>query len=179
MLDGVSNAKTHHELTWLDRIDVAGWLLLLVGLTIAAIVVAMPAWLDVLDLRAQHATLKSQADLIDRQCEDHRAFRESLSQNDPVLLRRLAWHHLALKPGNVLALDSTPEQAQQLSADQWRHPASMLSRPPAIPHPIPRSAHAQTRLARLVTGSSRPWVMALGLWLTFCGLFLRPGSSEA
>lgn len=160
----------------LDRSGVAGWLLLALGLGIVGATALLPPYLDLERTRAQEVVLHRRHRLLEVQHQNHRSFIRAVRNNDPLLMRRLAWHHLHVKPSGA---DPVGEWA--VGSDD---PAPPIRRwvapdlPPIDPAVIDRSL-PQTRLVRLLTGQTRPWVLAFGGWLILMGLMINPTPPSA
>ena len=174
-------APKTYQLGLLDRMDAGGWLLLLAGVAVVTLVVLMPARLDVEDLEAQRDTLATQLSLLEARHADHLAFQEAVESGDPILLRRLGWHHLHLVPtkGPQQTSNVVAQQIAQAAPDQWQRPSRIVQRLPEIPKLVPRAEAATSRLSRLVTGRPRPWVLGLGIWLILMGVAMNPGAHAA
>lgn len=97
----------------------AGWLLLILGVCLLGAVVLMPVWIKAGDLTRQTNVLQVQAEHLSSQQSAYERFYEALLQRDPVLLRRLAYHHLGLKPAGATLLGGISRGViQASSADQ-------------------------------------------------------------
>lgn len=158
----------------LDRLDAGGWLLLLLGAAIVAAAVLAPAWLDVQRVAAQHARLHRHAQRLRIQQRNYGDFVRAIQRGDPMLIRRLAWDQLNLKPVGARVLRPAGLNPVDRSAtiDRWVQPDLPPLRRPAEGLAVP-----ETRLTRLLTGEPRPWVIAFGGWLMLTGLMLTPPRS--
>ncbi|MHC4997188.1 MAG: hypothetical protein ACYTGQ_19290 [Planctomycetota bacterium] len=155
----------------LDRVDAAGWLLLVCGVAVIAITVLIPPWLSEKQLESQAQALYRQACLDEILLTNSQAFVRALERGDPLLMQRLAYHHLNLKPiGAEVIFDSALQTDQPVpSMDQWVRPTLAPIHVNAEKYTLP-----DTRLVRLITGASRPWVLAMGGWLVLMGLLMNP-----
>lgn len=154
----------------LDAIDLGGWLCVSCGVTILAVTVLAPAWLDVRQLRYERSILTRQAALLEARERNYETFVIAVERNDPMLLQRLAWRHLRLKPADAdLPHPATRIQIDNADLDEWMRPTASQAIPIAAVQPLPN-----TKLVRLVLGPSRPWVLAFGGWLILIGLLITP-----
>lgn len=166
----------------LDALDLGGWLCVVSGMLIVAVTVLAPAWLDVRELRHEQAILRRHAAMLEARRQNYEAFVEAVERDDPMLLTRLAWHHLRLKPADAQVVEvantGTPlgrsevkrqEEVRGTRLDDWMRPTA--SQLPAVEpiKPLP-----DAKLVRLVLGPPRPWVLALGAWVMLIGLLVTP-----
>ena len=89
----------------IERIDLAGWLLLFAGAATVAVTTLTPVAMDVASIRAQRDVLVAEADRLDAELANYRAFTRAVRGGDALLLQRLAWHDLHLKPTGARVLD--------------------------------------------------------------------------
>jgi len=159
----------------LDRYDVGGWLMLVSGFVIIAVTALAPAWRDVSSLEVQRRQLHRQVALLQIQEQNYHAFVRAVDRNDPLLLKRLAWDQLRQRPvGGRLLMRTTMTGPAAPSIDRWVQPAAMplnTSRADAM-------LAADSKLMRLISGPSRPWVVAFGGWLLLMGLLLNPQHAD-
>lgn len=153
----------------LDRIDLAGWTLTLSGIVVVAVTVLTPAYLEVRAMEVQRAVLRHAEQRTEAHYQNYVAFHEALQNNDPLLLERLAWHHLRMRPEGSETVETVIENPWLVpSVDQWvAPPAVELETPEALELP-------DSTLVRLITGDARPWVLAFGAWLILMGLMINP-----
>jgi hypothetical protein len=158
----------------LDALDLGGWLCVVSGMAIVSVTVLAPAWLDVRELRYEQAILRRQAALLDARRQNYEGFVQAIERDDPMLLTRLAWHHLRLSwlEPQVVEVGQAVD-GQTLRVDEWMRPTA--SQLPAVEplDPLPES-----RLVRLVLGPPRPWVLAMGGWLILVGLLVTPRRAQ-
>jgi len=83
---------------------VHGWVFLLSGLSLVAMGMLVPAWIEVRDLAWQRDVMRAQAGSLIKQEEGYSQFHAALATDDPILLERLAFHNLRLKPIGSIAL---------------------------------------------------------------------------
>ena len=164
----------------LDRSGLAGWLLLLCGFAIVAVTLLAPAWLDTQRLQAQVSVLERQHQLLEMRHQNYRAFVRAVERSDPMIIQRLAYHHLNLRPAGAKPLNNDSfGEAREAAAgspplDQWMRPTLA-----ALPPQTVAIAYPDTRLVRLVTGATRPWTLAFGGWVMLMGLLLNPQAQES
>lgn len=172
-----------------------GWIFLLAGISLIGMTVLTPPWLDCDQLRQQERVMRIQADCLARQELAYRRFCDALGSDDPVLLQRLAFHQLGLKPGGTEVL-MTPTQRR--ASDPWPPVGAITVAHTATdgthsqPHlpatasqtfeswlhtPLPRvgvnwatAVWVKSRLARLATGHSRLAMMGAGVLCLAGGL---------
>lgn len=168
---------------------VPGWMFLLGGMALIGLTVLVKPWVQCDQLRRQHDLMQAQAHSLGRQQEAYQRFYSMLQSRDPVLLQRLAYHYLSLKPVGVVVLNGFadgPGSATPGGSADWDGPVlrfgfgpepsdtveSWLHRP--VPDALPSLPETQTRLVRLTSGSQRFVVIGAGL-LCLAGAFLSCG----
>lgn len=155
----------------IERADLGGWLPLLGGLGLIALTVLAPAYRDVQQARTQRARLNLEAVAHVEQLRRYEELIASVRRDDPIILQRLAWHELRLKPVGAEVLGGRPADRRPRAAyDQWVQPhrAAIASEPPLLP--------PDSLADRLVNGPRRPVLLVIGAALIGYGLFtsLRP-----
>ncbi len=167
-----SAGRTLGEL--LDAWDVGGWLLLITGLSIVSVAAVIPATLDVERWETQRAALQQRLDRMEQRTRNYRGLIDALERGDPLLLRRLGWHYLRLKPKGTRPVDLSDSGSgeEMVRLRRWVAPSPPRRR--ITPPPRPES-----QLVKLVTGEQRPWALALGGWLMLCGLLVGPTRKHA
>ena len=157
----------------LDALDLGGWICVACGVTIVGVTVLGPAWMDVRELRHENAVLRRQAALLDARRQNYEGFVQAVEEDDPLLLTRVAWHHLQLKPAGAQVAEavnvSAGPETGGLRLDRWMRPVAVQLPPTEPVEPL-----ADARLTRLIFGPSRPWVLAFGGWVLMVGLLLNP-----
>jgi hypothetical protein len=140
-----------------------GWLFLTAGLALVSLTVLMPARQDLVQLKGKLKLMQTQADHMGTQESAYQRFHLALRTDDPILLSRLAYHQLHLKPAGSDLLEDQADQAATI--------ASLLHTPmPA--HQAASSAKPQSRLVRLTCGPQRLGVLAVGILCICAGLML-------
>jgi hypothetical protein len=170
----------------------AGWLPVLGGMTLLAMVLITPSWMGWRELLWQRDMLRLQAESLAEQRVTYETFNEALVADDPVLLERLAFTHLRYKPtGKRLLEGVSPENGADVVSvwasegelvegrsglsgtvgggeiiEHWlASPQPMVGRDIAPLRPI------NTRLTRLTSGPSRYVLMAVALICLLAGLW--------
>lgn len=154
--------KHHHHVQHLLA-HLPGWLFLAAGLGIVSLTVLMPARQDLVQLKDKLNLMQNQARQMGLQESAYQRFHLALRTDDPIVLRRMAYHQLHLKPAGS---DSFEDPAR-VSATI----ASLLNTPmPA--HQLPQVGRRQSRLVRLTCGPQRLGVLAAGILCICAGLML-------
>lgn len=168
-----------------------GWMLLVAGMVLLGSGLVVQTWSQCRELDWYHRLMLIQERQLTRQEEKYRGFHDALASADPVLIERLAYHVLHLKPvgaaiiptpapspfayparRSVTAVGTQPQPPQQASSiEDWLNvpiPQLNVDYPP--PQPV-RSA-----LVRMSTGTKRLGVILVG---AICiGLGLLPASAS-
>jgi len=157
---------------------VPGWMFLLSGVALIGLTVLVKPWMQCDQLRRQHDLMQVQAHNLGCQQEAYQRFYSMLQSRDPVLLQRLAYHYLNLKPVGVAVLHGFadgPSSAMPRGLADWDGPASRFVSGPEpsdtveswlyrpVPDALPSLPEAQTRLVRLTSGWQRFVVIGAGL----------------
>lgn len=136
------------------------WMFLASGLALLSLALVTPNWLACGELAKQRDLMRLQAERLSDQKARYQEFYDSLAVDDPVLLERLAFTQLGLKPVGKQVLDQPEFQgldeteaqrraelvATSASIDKW------LLEP--LPEPgidTPAYGHVDSRLVRLTT----------------------------
>src|SRR5688572_27063739 len=82
-----------------------GYLLIFSGMALLAMALMVPAWMESRELAWQVSLMELQAKRLADQENSYREFNTALAEDDPVLLERLAFYHLRLKPAGSTPLD--------------------------------------------------------------------------
>ncbi len=173
----------------------ASWLPVVGGMTLLGMVLITPQWLDWRELAWQRDVLQLQADRLQSQRERYTRFYEALSADDPVLLERLAFTQLRLKPVGKRVMPDlfvggpTPNQPEISPASsgirqQTASPAresevieAWLATPqPIVGQDIRPLAPMNTRLTRLTQGPARYVLLTVAILCLTAGLL--PHDSE-
>ncbi len=94
----------HHGYAALWEIPM--WVFLWIGLAVVAAVMLVGPYLEVRQMRWQREYIQMQSSRLAQQRDDYQRMLVSLEQHDPVLLQRLAFHYLHLKPKGVQLVGS-------------------------------------------------------------------------
>ncbi|MCC7191953.1 MAG: hypothetical protein IT444_04130 [Phycisphaeraceae bacterium] len=169
---------------WFDRLlaPVPGLLLISAGMLMVGAAVLMPSWLETRELTWKRELMKMQSEKLEQQANNYRDFNKALATDDPVLLERLAFYHLHLKPVGATPLVSQPRATnasirgrQTTAVPVWQAKIptieQMLHQP--LPQPgvnTPVYQPIKTRLVTLTTGPMRFVVILAGLACLGAGL---------
>jgi len=169
-----------------------GWSSLVIGCALIAIVVLVPPWLELHYAQWEKGWIEACARTQQDQVEAYEQFASALASNDPILLQRLAHHHLRLKPTNtdlvdltegeqpILFHDTSGSASTSTSADaskaplieQWLHKSY-----PVIGQDYANYEAPDHMVIRLSTGPKRLILLALGGLFLLCGIIL-PGPAQ-
>jgi hypothetical protein len=160
-----------------------GWLFLLTGLTLIALAVLTPAWLACREARHRHAVIEARAEAVARETDRYRQFHTALKARDPLLLERLAYAQLRMKPADARLARPVPgggeATARQPAAPAMIPIADWLDVPtPRVGEQLDPYEPMNTRLTRLATGTSRWAMLAAGLCCAAGGLLAGAGRSD-
>jgi len=176
----------------------ASWLPVVGGMTLLGMVLITPQWLDWRELAWQRDVLEFQAERLQTQRERYTRFYEALSADDPVLLERLAFTQLRLKPigkrvmpdlfvdgptPNRPAISNASSVIRQHPAEPFNPPreaeaieAWLASPQPIVGRDIPTLAPMNTRLTRLTQGPAKYVLLMVAILCLTAGLL--PHDSE-
>jgi hypothetical protein len=180
--------------TTIDRLlgTLPDWMFLAAGLTLLSLALVTPNWLSCEALARQRDLMRLQAERLRDQRERYETFFQALVDHDPIVLERLAFTQLGLKPVGKQVLSGNPSgtggdtesrrQAELLatsaSVDQW------LIEP--LPQPgvdVPLYQPSDTRLIRLTANPMlRAGLFAAAIACLAAGLWPsapRPGDDES
>jgi hypothetical protein len=145
--------------------DVTGWVLLAAGLLMAAVAMVTPAWLEANHLRAQVRIMDDQMSRMQTEQASYEQYVAALNQGDPLILQRLAWGELNLKPAGaqILAQPSNVGPASTARFESWL--SGELQPTDAPPSMIP-----DTMLVHWTSGSHRLWLGGAAAMLIAWGL---------
>lgn len=181
---------------FIERIvaPIPGWLLLLAGLALIALAVLVPTWAESRAMQWQLSLVREQAKRMEEQQKSYTDFDSALAADDPVLVERLAFFHLRLKPANAEPLFSpwnatlppktngtTPKPAngmRSIGAPAGNVPSveQLLYKPMPTPGvDFPEYQPVETRLTRLTTKPvTRVLMLAAGICCVVGGLLMNP-----
>jgi hypothetical protein len=164
----------------MERADAGGWMMMLAGVAILAITILAAPLIELRAMQHQHDMLAEKAQTLQRQHDSYTQIVEGLDATspDPLLVQRLAWFELHLKPVGTHPLgDRLPGDPDHGAHFERWESLSAARTPAAVGPDIP-----QSRLVRLTTGRKRPLVLVLGTVLIGMGMItsLRrtPGQSR-
>ena len=184
----------HRQPTKADSVvgGLLSWVFVTVGVGAIAAATLIPAYLDTLDTREQRKLIEIKAQQLREERDRYNDFYLALQANDPILLERLAFTQLRLKPVGTDTADLGPIDAAAVIdspdpdtihqvAMQWRSSQSVeywLSRPD-LKRQAQMTVEIQrprdTRLIRTATGEYRPFVAGFGALVLLLGVWPRRG----
>lgn len=182
-----------------------GWMLLLGGVAMVAMITLVPPWLECrrLDWQAQVMALQTQQ--LTGQQIAYEQFLTALREDDPVVVERMAYYHLRLKPVGTSTLDEL-QQMQTTQAAVYNqlagHSYGMVNGAAVLPlnkvwstlptiedllaKPLyrpsqycPAGVVPDSRMVRLVSGPARHLMLGFGVLCLFFGLLPASAGSIA
>lgn len=164
---------------WIDALP--GWIFFLGGLILLAMAILMPVLGDLREMDGRLELMRSQAERMARQEESYQNFLAAVENDDPVLLERLAYYQLHLKPAGSIVLASlgTADPA-------WMSRLSMPTIEALLHEPLPDAKAAMrqirvpnSRLVRLTSGPQQIVLASAALICLGLGLILPLGEAQA
>lgn len=161
-----------------------GYLSVLAGVAVLAAMVLVPAHLELERTKWRRDVMAAQASHLAELAERYRSLNRALAREDPVLLERLAYAQLRLRPVSKRAIPSAspPVGAIGAAAARLDDPTDIhawLRRPlPEVGRELTPHRPVRTRLARLAEGRSRVGLVIAGGVLVFGGLLWSPTRSS-
>ncbi|MEX0653341.1 MAG: hypothetical protein WD534_01245 [Phycisphaeraceae bacterium] len=165
-----------------------GWLFLIGALTLLALMLLTPAWLHGREMAWKQQFMQAQLEHLEAQQQRYQQFHAALQSHDPVLLERLAFTHLRLKPADKQLLDpagstamvATPSGPAGSATPGDRLPSAAveawLAEPmPVVGEDVPAPHRLETRLTRLVQGRSRLGIIVAAMLCLLGSLWYGPG----
>ncbi len=155
-------------------IQTPSWVLLLAGIATVAATLLVGPYLENRQLAWQRDVILQRAAVGDSQRQAYDRMLAALASDDPILLQRLAYHYLRLKPaGSHLLTQRDVSQSHAIAPvgervttiETWM----LQGMPPQPAPPLPQSG-LDERLVRLSTGPLRPMVAAAGALAIALGL---------
>lgn len=154
-----------------------GWMFFIAGLVLIGMTVLIPLQSNLALMQWRRDVMQKQARHLDRQVSSYADFHSALTGEDPILLQRLAYHQLNLKPAGTdpLVPLSGPGGAAARGTGRYRSPSieAMLYEP--LPDKGQPPSPPNTRLYRLAQGPKRVAILAIGLVFVYVGLMLPIG----
>ncbi len=158
------------------------WVMLLAGIVTVAATLLVGPYLENRQLDWQRQVIQQRATVHDSQRQAYDRMLVALKSDDPILLQRLAYHYLRLKPTGARLLTPTnpttnlraattpsptlaPLGERVTTIETWM--AQGMPPPPVLPAP---QTTLDARLVRLTTGPLRPMVAAAGALAIALGL---------
>lgn len=176
---------------WLRAAEHApGFLAVVAGVAVLSAMVLVPAHRERERVEWRRDVMAAQADHLAALAERYDAFLHALAAGEPVLLERLAYSQLKLRPTGKSPMprgyDKRPGGAERYAVDpgfsRLDDPANLhawLSQPlPQVGRELAAHRPVRTRLDRLSTGQSRVGLIIAGGMLIFGGLLWSPPQSR-
>jgi hypothetical protein len=151
--------------------------MLIVGVGLVTAVILMPTHLENREMEWQRQFLALQAERIGEQDKAYQQSLEALDRGEPILLERLAYEYLNLKPAETTLVDQNLRIAEDGTKETKRVEDWIRRRLPQVGvdlPPLPQLASHEARLAHVATGRARLPMLILGSALLILGLIL-PG----
>ena len=151
-----------HVLGRLEQADIGGWCLLIAGVGVLGITLLLPAWHELQIMDAQQDRLNGELADLAHQHVNYTKLIQAVQHADPMLLERLAWHELNLKPADAEIFDTdAPATTSSAPAYQsWVNPQ----------HDSPRVAPTTPPASVAWLVERRPALMALAIMLIGLGV---------
>lgn len=134
-----------------------GWMFLASGLTIIGMSILTPTWLQCRQLQWQHDIMLIQSQRLGQQLQSYRQFHQALQSQDPVLVERMAYHQMHLKPVGSHIFDGVDTNNHQ-TVEGWLHTPL-----PRVGVDYPALKATPSRLVRLATGQTRLPLLGAGI----------------
>lgn len=172
---------SHRFLYALDRClaQTPAWVFLLSGLLIISATLLVGPYLENRKLAWQRDLIRLQAQRLDEQEQAYRQFLADMDSHDPVLIQRMAYHYLHLRPQDAVIFGERPTAAQlvrnsgplMIPAEKHSTVTTMLHRPmPVVGKDYPAFTMVDTLVIRLTTGPLRPLLAVAGAIFLALGL---------
>jgi len=160
-----------------------GWFFLVCGLALIGLAVLLPVRRGLIQMQWRRDLMQMQTDRLARQCDSYDQFHAALTSDDPIVLQRLAYYQLHLKPAGTAPLTppgtatSDDDSGDMHEWDDMPTIEALLHRP--VPQegvncrpPVP----PDSRLTRLTSGTSRLILLAVGVTFVYVGMLLPIGT---
>lgn len=152
---------------WIDRMQLGSWLLIAVGLVLIGLPMLWPAYRQWQKVQAEHDQLEMHVEAMQQQVEAYRGYIWAVQRGEPLVLRRLAWHQLHLKPQTHQPVHGT-WRLTELPGEPL--PLTPIHKPLRVTVPQPPRIALDSQLDQLLLADVRVLVMALGVMLIGLGL---------
>lgn len=174
-------------------VEAPAWALLLAGALLLAASLLTGPYLENQRLGWQRDLIRLQLQRLEEQEQAYQQLLLALDSDDPVLIQRLAYHYLKLKPAGAESI-ANPDNFQKppgVMGAAYGKPGGPVPRPlaesmnnvdawlyrpmPVVGKDYPPYPMTDTLLTKLVTGPARPTVAAIGGLLIAVGLIPMGG----
>ena len=165
-----------------------GWVFVISGLTLIGLTVLLPVKRNLDQMQWRRELMRVQAGRMGEQETAYGQFHAALASDDPILLQRLAYYQLHLKPAGTEPLLPPPALSSRSatpadSGSQWQHTPTIEA---LLHRPLPWEGAGRrppqppdSRLNRLTRGPKRLVIMAIGLVFVYVGMLLPIDRGEA
>ncbi len=143
----------------------AGWPFVIAGLALLMSALLIPAQRELHELKGLVQYHRAREQQAFERLAAYDRFLQDLGASDERILRRLAASQLNLKPAGEDSLMLAPSMNDTVV--EWIDASVPLAPQTAVPAP-------DTLLSRLATGPRRLWILGVGTFLMFIGLFVGP-----
>jgi hypothetical protein len=161
--------------TWKNLLlDVAcqlpGWAFLAIGLTVLALTLLVPAYMQNRGLTWQRGLQHLQAQRLMEEEQGYRNLLAALDANDPVLIERLAYHYLRLKPAGAMLVSNRPGVPAP-AIERFSTPDAWVQQPmPRVGEDYPSYSPLQSPIVGVIFSPVRVLLLAGGLLCLAVGL---------
>ena len=166
-------------------VHLPGWFFLICGLALIGLTVVLPVRRDLARMQWRRDLMQLQTDRLAEQRDSYDQFHAALTSDDPIVLQRLAYYQLHLKPAGTdpLAPPGAPTSASDSGETQdWDDMPTIEA---LLHRPVPREGvncraplPPDSRLTRLTSGTSRLILLAVGLVFVYVGMLLPIGTED-
>ena len=170
-----------------------GWLFFACGLALVGLTVLLPLKADLDQMQWRRDLMRSQANHLGAQETSYGQFHAAVTSDDPILLQRLAYYQLHLKPAGTQPLSPVGRGDGAIVAvnrgasprgDVGWHDVPTVEN--LLDRPAPRAGAANqppqppnTRLRRLTQGPKRVVLLGIGLVFIYVGMLLPIGGDRS
>ena len=177
-----------HDRQFSQRVaaQLPGWVFFISGLMLIGATVLLPVKRNLDRMQWRRDLMRTQARGLGDQETSYRQFHEAIKSDDPILLQRLAYYQLHLKPAGTEPLlsptSSTDGSASSTRSGQWQEMPTIEA---LLHQPLPGEGADRrppqppdTRLSRLTRGRKRLMLLGIGLAFVYVGMLLPIGDNR-
>ena len=166
-------------------VHLPGWFFLVCGLALIGLTVILPLRRDLARMQWRRDLMQTQTDRLSEQRDSYNQFHAALTSDDPIVLQRLAYYQLHLKPAGTDPLAPPGGTASANDSGNTQDWNDMPTIEAMLHRPLPREgANCQppsppnSRLTRLTSGPSRLILLGVGLVFVYVGMLLPIGTAD-